>query len=97
MDAKVCENLAGPVGFVRFYESTYRLLCWYVHGSGAAGTRNLPEEAAMGVCVYAYSAICQFGLRCTELLLVHFGPSSATDLIQAINEVRAQLASTHSI
>jgi hypothetical protein len=59
-----------------FYETEYRRLNWYIHGSGVAGYWNMPTRVFNLLCAAGYNMACDFGMLCVRIILTDYGFTS---------------------
>lgn len=53
----------------KIYKMQYGQQCWYVHGSGFTGIRNMSEEIITGTCALAYISSADLALECCRVIL----------------------------
>ena len=56
-----------------YYETEYRRMNWYVHGSALASVRGLAPKTFVCVCGLAFKACSDLAWFCTKLILTDFG------------------------
>jgi hypothetical protein len=56
-----------------YYETEYRRMNWYVHGSALASIRGLAPATFVCVCGLAFKACSDLAWLCTKLILTDFG------------------------
>lgn len=56
-----------------YYETEYRRMNWYVHGSALASVRGLAPSTFQCVCGLAFKACSDLAWFCTKLILTDFG------------------------
>jgi hypothetical protein len=56
-----------------YYETEYRRMNWYVHGSALASVRGLAPATFVCVCGLAFKACSDLAWLCTKLILTDFG------------------------
>lgn len=68
------------VSLEEFYETEYRKLHWYVHGSGLSGFWNLPAETFNLACSFAFWWSCNLAMICIQIILAEFNITKIVDL-----------------
>jgi len=72
-DARRLDALIGSSRFSTFYETSYRAVCWLVHGSSTLATSTLSEGEALFECGRALAWTAEFSLLAAKLLTVQIG------------------------
>lgn len=60
------------MSLTEFYETEYRRLNWYVHGSALTGVAGLPFESFHRVCALSYKWSADLAMLCIKIVLTDF-------------------------
>jgi hypothetical protein len=62
-----------------FYETEYRKLHWYVHGSGLSGYWNISADALSLMCAMGFWWSCDLAMLCFQVILTEFKITKADE------------------
>jgi hypothetical protein len=79
VDIKTADHMLGyaieeelRMSLEKFYETEYRRLNWYVHGSGLSGYWNIPANTFHLICGLGFYWSASFAMLCAKVVLTDF-------------------------